>query len=78
MFSMKDFSNEPEFQAAVEEMFSSLDDSVLSNPKYKEVIERIVTPDKIITFDVEWFDDSGTKHISIHILSLKYLKNTIL
>ena len=58
------YQNEPEFQAALNEMFSSLDPSVLNNPRYASIIERIVEPDRVITFDVKWKDDNGVKHIN--------------
>ena len=56
------YNNEPEFQTALKEMFSSLDNSVLNNPKYAPILEKIVEPDRIITFDVNWVDDKGEKH----------------
>ena len=56
------YKDQPEFQAALKEMFSSLDDSVLNNPRYASIIEKIVEPDRIITFDVNWVDDKGEKH----------------
>ncbi|MBO4668058.1 MAG: NADP-specific glutamate dehydrogenase, partial [Bacilli bacterium] len=54
MIDLKPFINEPEFYNALKEMFSSLDESVLSNPKYQSIFERIVEPDRVITFDVHW------------------------
>ncbi len=56
------YKDQPEFQTALKEMFSSLDDSVLYNPRYASIIEKIVEPDRIITFDVNWVDDKGEKH----------------
>ena len=56
------YNDQPEFQTALKEMFSSLDDSVLNNPRYASIIEKIVEPDRIITFDVNWVDDKGEKH----------------
>lgn len=56
------YKDQPEFQAALEEMFSSLDDSVLNNPRYASILETIEEPDRIITFDVNWVDDKGEKH----------------
>ena len=55
------YNNEPEFQTALKEMFSSLDASVLNNPRYATILEKIIEPDKIITFDVNWVDDQGNK-----------------
>ena len=59
--SLDKYSNEPEFQTALKEMFSSLDSSVINNPRYKDILDKIIEPDKIITFDVNWIDDNGKK-----------------
>ena len=64
MINLDRFNNEPEFQAALKEMFSSLDESVLNNPRYASILEKIVEPDNIITFDVEWVDDNGNKQVN--------------
>ena len=64
MINLDRFNNEPEFQAALKEMFSSLDASVLNNPRYASILDKIVEPDNIITFDVEWVDDSGNKQVN--------------
>ena len=56
------YKDQPEFQTALKEMFSSLDDSVLNNPRYASILETIEEPDRIITFDVNWVDDKGEKH----------------
>ena len=64
MINLDKYSNEPEFQTALKEMFSSLDESVLNNPRYQSILEKIVTPDHIYTFDVEWIDDNGQKQVN--------------
>lgn len=61
MINLEKYNNEPEFKAALKEMFSSLDPSVLNNPRYASILEKIVEPDRVITFDVEWVDDNGNK-----------------
>lgn len=58
------FSSEPEFQKALIEMFNSLDERVLSNERYQTLLERLVEPERIISFDVEWLDDNNQKHIN--------------
>ena len=60
------FSNEPEFQKALKEMFSSLDKSVLSNKVYNDndIFNKIIEPDHIYTFDVKWVDDNGNEHVN--------------
>ena len=64
MINLDKYQNEPEFQTALKEMFSSLDESVIDNPRYKDVLNKIIEPDKIITFDVEWLDDKGYKQVN--------------
>ena len=60
------FNNEPEFQKALKEMFNSLDESVLNDKRYLEndLFDKIVEPDRIITFDVKWVDDNGVEHVN--------------
>ena len=64
MINLEKYKNEPEFQTALKEMFSSLDASVLNNPRYASILDKIVEPDKVITFDVEWVDDQGHKQVN--------------
>ena len=64
MINLNEFSKEPEFQTAVKEMLSSLDESVLNNPRYQSVLDRIVVPSNVITFDVHWQDDQGKEHVN--------------
>ena len=64
MINLEKYSNEPEFQTALREMFSSLDESVLNNPRYASVLDKIVEPDRVLTFDVEWVDDKGQKQVN--------------
>ena len=64
MIDLKKYNNEPEFQTALNEMFSSLDASIINDPKYQQVLDKIVEPDRIISFDVKWLDDLGREHIN--------------
>ena len=64
MINLDKYNNEPEFQVALKEMFSSLDESVINNPRYKDILNKIIEPDKVITFDVDWIDDKGNKQIN--------------
>ena len=64
MLDLAKYRNEPEFQAALKEMFSSLDPSVLNNPRYQSILDKIVEPDRVITFDVKWKDDAGVEHVN--------------
>ena len=64
MINLEKYNNEPEFQTALREMFSSLDESVLNNPRYASILDKIVEPDRVLTFDVEWVDDKGQKQVN--------------
>lgn len=57
----KGSSSQPEFLQAVEEVLFSLEDFLEENPIYlkEKVIERIVEPERAITFRVPWVDDKG-------------------
>ena len=41
MINLEKYKNEPEFQTALKEMFSSLDEKVLNNPRYHKILEDI-------------------------------------
>ena len=64
MINLEKYSKEPEFEAALKEMFSSLDPTVLNNPRYASILEKIVEPDRVLQFDVVWIDDKGQKQIN--------------
>lgn len=52
---------QPEFIEAAKEVVASVIDVVNNNPKYLEnkILDRIIEPDRVITFKVEWEDDNG-------------------
>ena len=62
IIDLEKYNNEPEFKQALKEMLSSLDESVISNPKYQQVLKDIINPDRIISFDVKWNDDNNLEH----------------
>ena len=64
MINLEKYKDQPEFQTALKEMFASLDPKVLSNPRYQTILDEIVEPDRIITFDVKWLDDNGKEHVN--------------
>ena len=64
MLDLNNYKNEPEFQAAVKEMLSSLDPKVLAKDNNEEILEKLVIPNRIITFDVKWIDDNGIEQIN--------------
>lgn len=53
--------HEKEFQQAVKEVLDSLVPVLEKNPKYIKhaVLERMLEPDRLITFKVPWVDDNG-------------------
>ena len=58
--------NEPEFHQAVREVLSSLKPVIEKHPEYEKnaILERIVEPDRLITFKVPWVDDKGEYHVN--------------
>lgn len=53
--------NEPEFLQAVHEVAEAIIPFIEENPKYKnkKLLERMVEPERVITFRVTWIDDHG-------------------
>lgn len=58
--------NEPEFLQAVEEVLESLESVVEKHPEYEKagLLERLVEPERIITFRVPWVDDNGKTQVN--------------
>ena len=54
-------ANEPEFLQAVREVLESIQPVVEKHPEYEKaaLIERLVEPERIISFRVPWVDDAG-------------------
>ena len=52
---------QPLFLQAVTEVLETIEEYVAKNPKYDDnkIIERMVEPDRIFQFRVEWIDDKG-------------------
>ena len=57
---------EKEFLQAVEEVLSSLSLVLESDKKYEanKILERMVVPERIIMFQVPWFDDKGELQVN--------------
>ena len=57
---------QPEFLQAVTEVMESLWPFLEKNPRYAEhgLLERLVEPERVISFRVSWFDDHGTVHVN--------------
>ncbi len=59
-------AHEPEFLQAVEEVLESLEPVVEARPELQKngVIERIVEPERAISFRVSWVDDNGKVQVN--------------
>ena len=59
-------ANEPEFLQAVEEVLESLEPVVEAHPEYEAagLIERLVEPERVISFRVPWVDDNGKTQVN--------------
>lgn len=57
---------EVEYLQAVHEVLESLEDTLNENPHIVEsgVIERMIDPDRVLTFKVPWMDDNGKVHVN--------------
>ena len=57
---------EPEFLQAVKEVLGSLEPVIEAHPEFAEkgIVERIVEPERVITFRVPWVDDSGKVQVN--------------
>ena len=58
---------EKEYLQAVHEVLQSVEEVYNAHPEFESVslIERLVEPDRIITFRVPWTDDKGKVHVNL-------------
>ncbi len=58
---------EKEYLQAVHEVLESVEDVYNENPQYAaaKIIERMVEPDRILTFKVSWVDDNGEAQVNL-------------
>ena len=58
--------NEPEFYQAVEEVLETLKPVLDQNPAYEKagILERMVEPERAISFRVTWVDDNGKVQVN--------------
>ena len=58
---------EPEFLQAVKEVLESIKDVYNQHPEFEKakLIERLVEPERIVTFRVPWVDDKGEVQVNI-------------
>lgn len=60
----KKHAHEPEFCQTVEEVLTSVSPLIDEHPEYEKVdlLNRLVEPDRMISFRVTWMDDNGKWH----------------
>lgn len=58
---------EKEYLQAVREVLTSVESVYNQHPEFEDaqIIERLVEPDRILTFKVPWTDDQGKVHVNI-------------
>ncbi len=58
--------HQPVFHQAVEEVFGSLAPFLEKNPHYikDNLLERLVEPERVVSFRVSWMDDKGQVHVN--------------
>ena len=58
--------DQTEFQNTVKEVLTTIVPVLEKNPQYKEskLLERIVEPERVVTFRVAWQDDNNVTHIN--------------
>ena len=59
-------SSEPEFLQAVHEVLESIKEVYNENPQFEAagIIERLVEPDRVLSFKVPWIDDQGKVRVN--------------
>ena len=62
----KKYPNEPEFVQTVTEVLESVEPVVAQHPEYEKtaLLERMVEPERQITFRVTWVDDNGKVQVN--------------
>jgi len=63
----KKHPGEAEYLQAVREVLESIEDAVSENPHFESagIIERLIEPDRVLTFKISWVDDSGNVHVNL-------------
>lgn len=58
---------EKEYLQAVREVLESIEEIYNENPQFEAagIIDRLVEPDRVITFKVPWTDDEGDVHVNL-------------
>ncbi len=63
----KKHPGEKEYLQAVKEVLESIEETYNENPQFETagIIERLIEPDRVITFKVPWSDDEGNIHVNL-------------
>ncbi|MFP4042279.1 MAG: NADP-specific glutamate dehydrogenase [Bacteroidales bacterium] len=63
----KKHPGEVEYLQAVREVLETIEEVYNENPQFESggIIERIVEPDRVLTFKVPWIDDNGKVHVNL-------------
>lgn len=63
----KKHPGEVEYLQAVREVLESIEEVYTENPHFESanIIERLIEPDRVLTFKVPWVDDDGNVHVNI-------------
>lgn len=63
----KKHPGETEYLQAVREVLESIEEVYNENPQFASagIVERLVEPDRVLTFKVPWVDDSGKVHVNL-------------
>jgi glutamate dehydrogenase (NADP+) len=58
---------EIEYLQAVHEVLESIKEVYNQNPQFEKaaIIERLVEPDRVLTFKIPWMDDEGNVHVNL-------------
>src|SRR5664280_3800079 len=63
----KKHPGEVEYLQAVREVLESIEEVYNENPQFESanIIERIIEPDRAVTFKVPWVDDEGNVRVNL-------------
>jgi len=63
----KKHPGEVEYLQAIREVLESIEDVYNENPQFESagILERLVEPDRIMTFKIPWLDDEGNTHVNL-------------
>ncbi|NOR34434.1 MAG: glutamate dehydrogenase, partial [Bacteroidales bacterium] len=64
---VKRHPGEVEYHQAVREVLESIEEIYNENPHFRSanIVDRIIEPDRVMTFKVPWANDQGTVHVNL-------------